>query len=441
MPWMPIFLAACFFLHPVLGLTAAAGGLMLVTMAFLTHRRTGRSAKDLAQFAGLRAAGVEADRRNSETVIAMGMGATLAGRWRALNERYLEAVERAGEVAGTFGSISKALRLLLQSAMLGMGAFLVIEGEMSAGAMMAASVMMGRALAPIETTIANWKGFTQARQSMRRLSDILSRLPADRSPTELPAPCRSLSVEHVTVGAPGSSTALVNDVSFSLAAGEALGIIGPSGIGKTSLVRAMVGIWPVARGSVRLDGARLDQWDPTVLGRHIGFVSQNVDLFDGTIAENIARMAESPDSQAVVAAAQAAGAHDMILRMAKGYDTPIGDGGAVLSGGQRQRIALARALYGDPFVLVLDEAGSNLDNEGENALMAAIRAVKARKGIVVTVAHRPSALSACDKVLLLGAGGQPVFGPRDEILKKIGLAPAAPANLKVVQAVPAGADR
>jgi ATP-binding cassette subfamily C protein len=342
---------------------------------------------------------------------------------------------RAGDVTGTFGSLSKAVRLLLQSAMLGMGAWLVIRGEMTAGSMIASSIMMGRALAPIESVIQNWRGFVQARQSIRRLSAILSRLPPQRVVTKLPAPARSCEVDHLTMVPPGGRVALVNDVGFRLDAGEALGIIGPSGAGKTSLVRALVGIWPAARGGIRLDGARTDQWDPAALGRHVGFVSQNVDLFDGTIAENISRMAPQPDSDAVLKAATAAGAHDMILKMPSGYDTPVGDGGAALSGGQRQRIALARALYGDPFLLVLDEASSNLDNDGEMALLAAIQAVKTRGGIVVMVAHRPSALSACDKVMVLAGGVQQAYGPRDEVLKKLrGVQPPAvsSANLKVV---------
>ncbi|MCW5733124.1 MAG: type I secretion system permease/ATPase [Enhydrobacter sp.] len=440
LPWMPLFLAVCFLLHPWLGFTATAGALLLVTLTLLTERATRKPSQDLAQLAGLRAAAVETDRRNSESVVAMGMADAMSQRWAAVNDRYLAATARAGDVAGTFGSISKVVRLLLQSAMLGMGAWLVIRGEMTAGAMIAASIMMGRALAPLESVIQNWRGFVQARQSVRRLSSILARLPPQRDVTKLPGPVASCEVDRLTVVPPGGRAAIVNDIGFRLEAGEALGIIGPSGAGKTSLVRALVGIWPAARGSIRLDGARTDQWDPAALGRHVGFVSQNVELFDGTIAENISRMAPQPDSEAVLKAAAAAGAHDMILKMPLGYDTPIGDGGAALSGGQRQRIALARALYGDPFLLVLDEAGSNLDNDGEAALTAAILAVKARGGIVVSVAHRPSALSACDKVMVLAGGSQQAYGPRDEVLKKLRGVKAPPAAsatnlLKVVHGI------
>jgi ABC-type protease/lipase transport system fused ATPase/permease subunit len=251
-------------------------------------------------------------------------------------------------------------------------------------------------------------------------------------------------VEHLAVVPPGGHAAIVNDVHFELTAGEALGIVGPSGAGKTSLVRALVGIWPAARGGIRFDGARADQWKPDVLGRFVGFVSQNVDLFDGTIAENIARMTFRPDSDAVLQAARNAGAHDMILKMPAGYDTRIGEGGASLSGGQRQRIALARALYGDPFLLVLDEAGSNLDNEGETALTGAILKAKARGAVIIVIGHRPSAIAPCDKVLLLAGGTQQAYGPRDEILQKISVSrqasPSHAVNLKVVRDVSTGGD-
>ena len=323
--------------------------MILFCLALLTEYASRNSARDLAQLAGLRGAVVEADRRNSETVVPMGMAAAMAERWSAINNRYLEAAARASEVPGTYASLSKVVRLLLQSSMLGLGAFPVIRGEMTAGAMIAASIMMGRALAPLESIIANWKSFLQARQSVSRLSDILARLPPEGTVTALPAPTRSFDVDRLTVIPPGGTTPIVTDVQFRLEPGEALGIIGPSGAGKTSLVRALVGIWRAPRGSIRVDGAKLDQWDPTFLGQHVGYVSQDVDLFDGSVAENISRMASNPDSKAVIKAARAAGAHQMILKMPAGYDTQIGSGGAALSGDQRQRVALARALYGDPF--------------------------------------------------------------------------------------------
>jgi ATP-binding cassette, subfamily C, type I secretion system permease/ATPase len=290
--------------------------------------------------------------------------------------------------------------------------------------MIAASIMMARALAPIETAIANWRGFIAARDSIRRLSEVLARVGIDRERTELPRPQRRFEVEDVVVVPPEGQRAIVGNVRFRLTAGEVLGIVGPSGSGKTSLVRVLVGIWPPARGTVRLDGATLEQWHAELLGPHIGYVSQGIELFDGSVAENIARMDVDPDADAVVRAAQAAGAHDMILHLANGYDTRIGDAGAILSAGQRQRVALARAVYGDPFLLVLDEPNANLDSEGEAALLQAIRDAKARGAIVIMIAHRAGALAVCDKVLVLRDGLQQAFGPRDEVLRK--LAPQAP---------------
>jgi ATP-binding cassette subfamily C protein len=306
---------------------------------------------------------------------------------------------------------------------------------------------MGRALAPIDAAIANWRAFIAARQSVTRLSDVLERIRSGQTTTDLPKPCRAIDVEHVSVAPPGAQGMILNNVNFRLGAGEALGIIGPSGAGKTSLVRTLVGIWRPVRGAVRLDGAAIDQWNRTSLGKHIGFVSQNVELFEGTISENIARMATQPDAEAVIAAAQAAGAHDMVLRLPSGYDTRIGDGGTALSAGQRQRIALARAVFGSPFLVVLDEPNSNLDNEGEMALQQAIVGLKSRGAIVVLIAHRPQALAACDKVLFVANGAQQAFGPRDEVLQKVLArpqplqAPAVAANLKVVAEAGKAGDR
>jgi ATP-binding cassette subfamily C protein len=379
---------------------------------------------------------IEATRRNGETVAAMGMAPALSKRWVRANQHYLAAVQGASDIASSHGSVTKIVRLILQSAILGVGAWLVIEGELMPGAMIAASVMMGRALAPLETAIANWRGFIGARDSVKRLSATLRQAGTLDRPTTLPRPARSLEVEQLAVAAPGGERALAANVQFRLGAGEALGIIGPSGSGKTSLLRALVGVWPPARGRIRLDGATLDQWDRDVLGCHVGYMAQSVELFDGTVAENIARMSGEPDSASVIRAAEAAGVHDMILRLPAGYDTPIGDAGTLLSAGQRQRIALARAFYGEPFLIVLDEPNSNLDNDGEVALEAAVRAAKARGAIVIVVAHRPAALAACDTVLVLANGVQQAFGPRDDILRKVTARPPQPlpaaANLRVV---------
>ena len=441
LPWVPVFLTICFLIHPWLGVASTIGAVTLFTMTLLTERASRAPAKALAQDAGRRSIMVEAQRRGGETIMAMGMGGALGQRWAGVNNRYIAATASLSDVAGGFGSASKVLRLLLQSVILGLGAYLVIRQEMTAGAMVAASIMMGRALAPIETAIANWRAFIGARQAITRLSEALTRAAPKREVTSLPRPARSLEVEHVVMVAPGGTKPVVANVRFALKAGQAVGIIGPSGAGKTSLVRALVGIWRPAKGCVRLDGAALDQWDPDQLGQHVGFISQTVELFDGTISENIARMNVKPDADAVLRAAKAAGAHKLILRLPNGYDTPIGEGGEALSGGQRQRIALARALYGDPFLIVLDEPNSNLDNEGEMALRQAIANLKTRGAIVVLIAHRPSVLAVCDHILVLANGEQKDFGSRDEIMQKMTrpvAAPAAAGNLKVVSGTTAG---
>ena len=442
LPWVPVFLTICFLIHPWLGVASTIGAVTLFTMTLLTERASRAPARVVAQDAGKRQIMVEAQRRGGETIIAMGMGGASAQRWSAVNDRYIAATASLSDVAGGFGSASKVLRLLLQSVILGLGAYLVIRQEMTAGAMIAASIMMGRALAPIETAIANWRAFIGARQSITRLSEALTRAAPKREVTLLPRPERSLEVEHVAVVAPGGTKPIVANVRFALRTGQALGIIGPSGAGKTSLVRALVGIWPPAKGCVRLDGAALDQWDPDLLGQHVGFVSQAIELFDGTICENIARMNVKPDADAVLRAAKAAGAHELILRLPNGYDTAIGEGGEALSGGQRQRVALARALYGDPFLVVLDEPNSNLDNDGELALRQAITNLKTRGAIVVLIAHRPSVLAVCDHILVLANGEQKDFGSRDEIMQRmtrpVAAPPAAAGNLKVLRGTTAG---
>ncbi|MDQ1422635.1 MAG: ATP-binding cassette, subfamily type secretion system permease/ATPase [Acidimicrobiaceae bacterium] len=441
LPWVPVFLTICFLIHPWLGVASTVGAVALFTMTLLTERASRAPARVVAQDAGRRSIMVEAQRRGGETIMAMGMAGALAQRWAGVNNRYIAAVASLSDVAGGFGSASKVLRLLLQSVILGLGAYLVIRQEMTAGAMVAASIMMGRALAPIETAIANWRAFISARQSITRLSEALMRAAPKGEVTALPRPARSLDVDQVAVVAPGGTKPVVANVRFALRTGQALGIIGPSGAGKTSLVRALVGIWRPVKGCVRLDGAALDQWDPDLLGQHVGFISQTIELFDGTISENIARMSVKPDADAVLRAANAAGAHDMILRLPNGYDTPIGEGGEALSGGQRQRIALARALYGDPFLVVLDEPNSNLDVEGELALRQAIANLKTRGAIVVLIAHRPSVLAVCDHILVLANGEQKDFGSRDEIMQKMTrpvATPAAAGNLKVVSGTTAG---
>jgi ATP-binding cassette subfamily C protein len=330
--------------------------------------------------------------------------------------------------------------MILQSAGLGLGAYLVIRGEMSGGAMIAGSILMSRALAPIEIAVANWKGFISARQSYGRLKQIMTVIgPVREERLSLPAPVLNLAVQDVIVGAPGTNQPIVMSATFQLNAGQGLGLIGPSASGKSTLARALVGVWPALRGEVRLDGATLDQWEPDALGPHIGYLPQDVELFEGTVAENIARFRPDAAPEAVIAAARAAGAHDIILQLPSGYDTRIGESGAALSGGQRQRVALARALFGDPFLVVLDEPNASLDGAGDEALNQAILGVRRRGGIVVVVTHRPSALANVDMVGVMEAGRIKTIGPRDEVLKSVMKRPVAPVEPVAPSAPPAAA--
>ncbi len=418
LPWLPLYLGLCFLLHPVLGLTALVGAIILFILTLLTEVRSRQPLQEAASHASARHAQAESSRRNAEAIRAMGMAGPLAQRWSAANDKYLMAQERAADAAGGFGAMSKVLRFLLQSIVLGAGAWLVILDQATPGVIIAASVLTSRALAPIEVAIAHWKGFLASRQSWKRLHDLLAAIPPEVDPMPLPAPTRNLAVEGIVIGTPGGRDVIVSNVTFSLSAGDGLGVIGPSASGKSTLVRALVGVWPVLRGAIRLDGATLDHWSVAALGSSVGYMPQLIELFDGTVAENIARFSDNADAAKIVAAAQAAGAHDMILRLPNGYDTRTGEGAGALSAGQRQRIALARALYDDPFLVVLDEPNSNLDSDGEAALTEAIKGVRARGGIVIVVAHRPSALAALDQVLVMRAGTMQALGPRDEVLRK-----------------------
>lgn len=418
LPWMPIYLAFVFILHPLLGWLAVAGALVLVGLTIATEVMSRQPARYATGEASKRHALSAAGRRNAEVLQAMGFGHRMTARWLAVSERHLAAHQRASDVSGGLGAISKVFRAILQSSILALGAWLTIRGEVSAGAIIASSIVSSRALAPIEAVIGNWKSFLAARDGRQRLAVLLESLPAAAAPMALSAPCQDLVVEGLFAGPPGTQMSVIRNVSLRVSAGQGLGIIGPSAAGKSSLVRAIVGAWPIQRGAVRLDGAALDQWRPAELGRHIGYLPQDIELFDGTVAENIARFDDKADSAAIVAAAQAAGVHQMILHLANGYDTRIGDGGMVLSAGQRQRLGLARALYGDPFMVALDEPNSNLDAEGEAALTRAIHGVRGRGGIVIVVAHRPSAIAAVDMIAVMGEGAVQSFGPKDETLRK-----------------------
>jgi PrtD family type I secretion system ABC transporter len=427
LPWMPLYLALCFAFHVWIGVTASAGALILVALALLTEVLVRKPAKEVSAHSMARLALAEASRRNAEVLAAMGMTQPLGARWGEANARYMSVQQRAADVSVTLGAFSKVLRMLLQSTVLAVGAYLVIQQQATAGIIIASSILTSRALAPVELAIAHWKNFLAARQSWHRLADLLAKQAAGQKPMPLPAPCGSLSVDAISIAPPGSPSLSVRSATFALNAGQALGIIGPSASGKSSLARALVGVWLPARGTVRLDGAALDQWSADALGRHVGFLPQDVELFDGTVAENIGRFEPEPDPGAVIAAAQAADVHEMILTLPDGYGTRIGEAGQVLSAGQRQRVALARALYRDPFLVVLDEPNSNLDADGERALTAAIVGVRARGGIVVVVAHRPSALTAVDCVAAMANGEIHAFGSKDEVLRKV-LRPPQPTN-------------
>jgi ATP-binding cassette subfamily C protein len=427
LPWMPLYLVICAMIHPLIGLMVAGGALILVGLAFATDSITRAPIRLVSETGSARMTIAEATRRNAEVVTAMGMGAGVSAAFDRANRAHLDANDRAADASSTLGTFAKIFRMALQSAVLGVGAYLVINQQATGGVILASSILSARALAPIDQAIAHWRGFVGARQSWTRLSTLLANAPGNADILPLEAPTTRLTVEGMSITVPGLDRVVVRDVSFGIDGGTALGIIGPSASGKSSLARALVGIWRPARGSVRLDGASLDQWTPDALGRHVGYLPQSIELFDGTVAQNIARFYPDADPRAVLKAAEGAGVHDMIVRLPQGYETRLGEGGAALSGGQRQRIGLARALYGDPFLLVLDEPNSNLDGEGEQALNAAVHAVKARGGIAVVIAHRAGALAAVDTVMLMADGAARAIGPKDEVLRTL-MRPAEPSR-------------
>ncbi len=433
LPWIPLYLAICFAFHPLIGLTALAGAIILIALTLLTEILMRAPTRAATESAVVRSGLAEASRRNAEALVAMGMAGRIAARWNEANRQYMRSQQEASDLGGGLGATSKVLRMMLQSGVLAVGAYLVINQEASAGIIIAGSILSARALAPVDLAIANWKGFVAARQSWHRLNRLLLASPAQSAPMQLQAPAHRLTVESASGAPPGVAKIVVQDVAFELEAGQGLGVIGPSGSGKSSLVRLLVGVWQPVRGNIRLDGAALDQWSPDALGRHIGYLPQDVELLAGTVAENISRFEPEADTAAVIAAAKIVGVHDLIVRLPSGYDTPIGEQGSALSAGQAQRVALARAFYRDPFLVVLDEPNSNLDSEGEEALTRAILSVRERKGIVVVVAHRPSAIAGVDRLLMMNMGRVQAIGPKDEVLSKVLQRPLAmPRPLKVV---------
>jgi ATP-binding cassette, subfamily C, bacterial PrsD len=420
MPWIPIFLVALFLFHPAIGMTALLGTAAIIAMTLLTERMSRAATRTAMDSSAQRQVLADVTQRNAEVIRAMGMLDRFTVRWSQANERYLRENIRATDVYANLGSAAKVLRYVLQSGMLGIGAYLVVADRASGGIMIASSIMMGRALAPVEIALGTWKQLVAARQGIVRLREICrATAAAPAPPVLLPRPCRELSVRDLAVAAPATGNAIVSNISFSLTAGMGLALLGASASGKTSLSKALVGIWPAQQGLVRLDGAALDQWRNEDLGRYIGYLPQDVSLFDGTVAENICRFDERATSDSVLKAAQVAGVHDLILRLPEGYSTRIGEGGMSLSAGQRQRIGLARAVFGDPFLVVLDEPNANLDADGENALTRAIQFLRYNKCIVIVISHRPSALVALNMAMVLYEGKSIAFGPCEEIFARV----------------------
>ncbi len=417
LPWVPFYLFLVFLLHPWLGLAALAGGVVLVVLTLLNQTTTRRNALAAAEAAHRAERLADQLRDEAEVIHALGMRAHGFARWDATRQKALTSAARAADRNGLFSTLSRTFRLFLQSALLAVGALLVLKGDVTGGAMIASSIMMGRALAPVEQVIAGWPLIQRAREGWVRLGALLTVERAPEARTALPRPRAALEVRQASVVPPGQTQPVLRGLSFQLSPGQAVGVIGPSGAGKSTLARALTGVWPLAAGQIRLDGATLDQYDPDVLGWLIGYLPQRVTLFDGTIAENIARLSPRPDPAKVVSAARAAAAHEMILALPQGYDTRVTQNGGQLSGGQVQRIGLARALYGDPVLLILDEPNASLDNDGSLALNAAVRAAKAEGCSVLIMAHRPAAIQECDLLLVLDGGARRAFGPRDEILR------------------------
>lgn len=419
LPFAPLFFVGIFVFHPWMGYLGLASAVLLLALA-LANQALSEKPLETANGATLQAelAGNHI-RSESEMVQTLGMRAAMFGRWQELRSRSLDATIGATDVSGTFNSWIKAFRLFIQSAMLGLGAYLVLRNEMSPGAMIAGSILLGRGLAPIEQIVGQWAAFQRAREGWGNLSTLLGEVQVEQKRTALPRPKGVLDVEQITVVPPGEQNPSLRMLSFSIKPGQAVGVIGTSGAGKTTLAKALTGLWRPHGGKIRLDGAALDQYDADTLGQVIGYLPQRLSLFDGTIKENIARMALKPDDAAVVRAAQRAAAHDMILRMPDGYDTRVTASGGRLSGGQMQRIGLARALYGDPVLIVLDEPNSNLDNDGSVALNNAIKALKAEGKCILVMAHRPAAIQECDLLLMIENGARKAFGPKDDVLREV----------------------
>ncbi len=423
-PWTPIYFITVFLIHPMLGWVAVVGGIVIFALAVVNELATRKTLGDATTSSLGASRFVDGSLRNVEALQAMGMVGSVYDRWKQRRARTLQLQAAASDRAGLITALSKFVRVFLQMAILGGGAYLVLQNETTAGLMIAASILMGRALAPIEMAVATWKQFLATRTAYARLNELLAAIPAAEEHMPLPAPKGELFVDSVIVAPPGAPAPVLRGVGFRVAAGDVVGVIGPSAAGKSTLARVLVGVWPVQAGKVRIDGADINTWDRVLLGPHIGYLPQDVELFEGTIAENIARFGDV-DPQATVEAAKRAGVHELILKLPKGYDTQVGPGGQALSGGQRQRIGLARAMYGDPVLLVLDEPNSNLDTEGEEALARAMAQLKERRQTALVITHRLNILASVDYIMVLNQGQIEQFGPRDQILAKFARPAAA----------------
>lgn len=427
-PWFPIYLIVIFAFEPSLGVFALCGTAVLVVLAYVNERVTHKPLGEASSMAIASNALATNNLRNAEVIESMGMLPNLLSRWFQLHSRFLGLQAEASEKAGIVGAITKFVQVSLQSLVLGYGALLAVEGKISPGMMIAASILVGRALQPVQQVIGVWKTYSSTRSAYERLTALLAANPVRQVGMALPKPQGVVAVEGVTAAPPGATVAVLKALSFTIVPGDVLGVIGASGSGKSTLARLLVGVWPAAMGKVRLDGADIYAWNKAELGPHIGYLPQEIELFGGTVSDNIARFGNA-DPEQVVLAARRAGVHDMILHLPKGYDTLLGEGGAGLSGGQKQRLGLARAMYGDPSVIVLDEPNSNLDEQGEAALVNAINDLRQRGKTIVLITHRTSAIGATNKLLLLNDGTLGMFGPTKDVLNAL-----QEANQKQLQA-------